>query len=119
MAKIISIPTFIDSRGSLSVIEKIIPFDIKRVYYIYDIDDSERGHHAHKKTIQALIMLNGSCDIFVGDKNHSKKYVMCSPEKCLILKPKDFHWMSNFSKNSILLVLASEEFNKNDYVYEN
>lgn len=119
MAKLISISTFVDSRGSLSVIEKILPFDIKRVYYIYDVDDSERGHHAHKKTIQALIMLNGSCNVFVGDKNHSKKYQIDSPEKCLLLNPEDFHWMSNFSKNAILLVLASEEFDNNDYIYEN
>ena len=116
MAKIFSIPTFSDSRGSLSVIERILPFDIKRVYYIYNVDDSERGYHAHKKTIQALIMLNGSCNVFVGDKNHSTKYEMNSPEKLLLLMPEDFHWMTNFSKGSILLVLASHEFNKNDYI---
>jgi dTDP-4-dehydrorhamnose 3,5-epimerase-like enzyme len=119
MAKIFSIKTYKDPRGSLSVIEKILPFDIKRVYYIYDVDNSERGHHAHNKTIQALIMLNGSCNVFVGDVNHSTKYEMNSPEKCLLLMPEDFHWMSNFSENSILLVLASEEFNKEDYIYEN
>ena len=116
MAKIISIPTFSDSRGSLSVIERILPFDIKRVYYIYNVDDSERGHHAHKKTIQALIMLNGSCNVFVGDKNHSTKFEMNSPENFLLLMPEDFHWMTNFSKGSILLVLASHEFNTNDYI---
>ena len=119
MAKLFSIPTYKDPRGSLSVIEKILPFDIKRVYYIYDVDNSERGHHAHKKTIQALIMLNGSCNLFVGDKNHSTKYEMNSPEKCLLLMPEDFHWMSNFSENAVLLVLASEEFDKEDYIYEN
>ena len=116
MAKLFSIPTYKDPRGSLSVIEKILPFDIKRVYYIYDVDDSERGYHAHKKTIQALIMLNGSCNFFVGDKNHSTKYEMNSPEKGLLLMPEDFHWMTNFSNGSILLVLASHEFNTNDYI---
>ena len=116
MAKLFSIPTYKDPRGSLSVIEKILPFDIKRVYYIYDVDNSERGYHAHKKTIQALIMLNGSCNLFVGDKNHSTKHEMNSPEKGLLLMPEDFHWMTNFSKGSILLVLASHEFNTNDYI---
>ena len=119
MAKIISIPTFSDSRGSLSVVERIFPFDIKRVFYIYNVDDSERGHHAHKKTIQALIMLNGSCDVFVGKTQESIKYKIDSPSKCLILNPEDFHWMSNFSENAVLLVLASEEFDKEDYIYEN
>ena len=79
MAKLFSIPTYKDPRGSLSVIEKILPFDIKRVYYIYDVDNSERGHHAHKKTIQALIMLNGSCDVFVGNQKSHKKYNIDSP----------------------------------------
>ena len=119
MAKYINIPTFVDSRGSLSVIEKILPFEIKRVYYIYDVNDSVRGYHAHKKTIQALIMINGSCDVFVGKIHKYIKYKIDSPSKCLLLDPEDFHWMSNFSKNSILLVLASEEFDKEDYIYEN
>ena len=98
------------------LIERTLPFDIKRVYYIYNVDDSERGYHAHKKTIQALIMLNGSCNVFVGDKNHSTKFEMNSPENFLLLMPEDFHWMTNFSKGSILLVLASHEFNTNDYI---
>ena len=119
MAKLFSIPTYKDPRGSLSVIEKILPFDIKRVYYIYDVYNSERGYHSHKKTIQALIMLNGSCDIFVGKTQESIKYKIDCPSKCLILDPEDFHSTSNFSENAILLVLASEEFDKKDYVYEN
>ena len=118
MAKFLSIPTFVDSRGSLSVIEKILPFEIKRVYYIYDVNDSVRGYHAHKKTIQALIMINGSCDVFVGNTQESIKYRIDSPSKCLLLNPEDFHWMSNFCENSILLVLASEEFDQEDYIYK-
>ena len=70
-----------------------------------------------KKTIQALIMLNGSCNVFVGDKNHSTKFEMNSPENFLLLMPEDFHWMENFSNGAILLVLASEYFDKNDYIY--
>ena len=79
MAKLFSIPTYKDPRGSLSVIEKILPFDIKRVYYIYDVNNSERGYHSHKKTIQALIMLYGSCDVFVGKTQESIKYKIDSP----------------------------------------
>ena len=119
MPNIIKLNTHTDHRGSLTVIEKILPFDVKRVYYIYDVDNSERGHHAHKKTIQALIILNGSCDVFVGKTQESIKYKIDSPSKCLLLDPEDFHWMSNFSENAVLLVLASEEFDKEDYIYEN
>ncbi|MDA9833932.1 FdtA/QdtA family cupin domain-containing protein [Flavobacteriaceae bacterium] len=116
MAEIISIPTFSDSRGSLSVIESILPFDIKRVYYIYDVGNSERGNHAHKITSQALIMIHGSCDVFVGNKKDYEKYNISSPSKCLLLKPEDFHWMSNFSKGSVLLVLASHNYDSEDYI---
>jgi hypothetical protein len=116
MAKIISIPTFNDSRGSLSVIERILPFDIKRVYYIYNVDESERGNHAHKLTSQALIMMHGSCDVFVGNKKKYNKYRISSPSKCLLLNPEDFHWMTNFSEESVLLVLASEYFDEDDYI---
>ena len=88
-------------------------------FTIYNVNDSDRGYHAHKKTIQAIIMINGSCDIFGGKTKESIKYKIDSPSKCLLLNPEDFHWISNFSENSILLVLASEEFDKEDYIYEN
>ena len=63
-------------------------------------------------------MINGSCDVFVGKTQEAIKYKIDSPSKCLLLNPEDFHWMSNFSENSILLVLASEEFDKEDYIYK-
>ena len=118
MPKLIKIPTYIDSRGSLSVIEKILSFEIKRVFYIYDVVNSERGLHAHKKTIQALIVISGSCDIYVGSQKDHKKFTLESPSNCLILNPEDFHWMNNFSVNTVLLVLASEPYDINDYIYE-
>jgi glycosyltransferase involved in cell wall biosynthesis len=99
MAKIISIPTYVDSRGSLSVIEKILPFNIKRVFYIYDVNDSERGYHAHKKTTKALILINGSCDIYVGSQNNPIKYELESPAKCLLLNPEDN--LKSISENNI------------------
>jgi dTDP-4-dehydrorhamnose 3,5-epimerase-like enzyme len=118
MPKLIKIPTYIDSRGSLSVIEKILSFEIKRVFYIYDVVNSERGLHAHKKTIQALIVVSGSCDIYVGSQKKHKKFTLESPSNCLILNPEDFHWMNNFSVNTVLLVLASEPYDVNDYIYQ-
>ena len=60
MAEIIRLRTFTDQRGSLSVVEDEIPFPIRRVFYIYDVDDSVRGGHRHKKTIQAAICVKGS-----------------------------------------------------------
>ncbi len=118
MAKILNFKTHSDSRGCLTVIEKTIPFEIKRIFYIYDVDDSKRGLHKHKRTRQLAVCIKGSCDIVI-EKIKKKTYRLDRPEIGLIIEPEDFHWMENFSKDSILLILASEFYNENDYVYEN
>ena len=73
MAHIIELPTFGDDRGNLTVVEKVLPFEIKRFYYIYDVS-SQRGGHRHKKTIQALISLGGSCEIYVNDGKKRRNF---------------------------------------------
>ncbi len=117
MAYLIDLPTFVDNRGKLTVIEKILPFEIKRVYYIYEVK-TKRGGHRHKKNFQALVCLNGSCEIFINDGEKKETILLDSPSKCLILEPKDWHTMDNFSDGSILLVLASEYYDVNDYIDE-
>jgi hypothetical protein len=121
MAKIINLKTFTDSRGNLTVIEKIIPFEIKRIFYIYGVDNSVRGHHRHKKTIQAAVSIQGKCKITnqAGLGYSPEEFILDSPSKCLIINPTDYHWMHDFSKDCILMVLASEYFDENDYIYEN
>ncbi len=118
MALLINLETHVDERGSLTVVEKELPFQIKRLYYIYNVDDSVRGGHRHAKTVQAAICIYGSCEIFVNDSINTEVHILDSPNKCLILNPADWHTMSKFSKNAVLLVLASEEFDKQDYIYE-
>lgn len=118
MANLIHLKQHKEKRGSLSVVEKVLPFEIKRVFYIYDVDDSVRGLHRHHKTIQAAICINGSCVIKNNDGVKEEEYILDEPNKCLILMPEDFHSMYNFSKDAILLVLASEYFDPNDYIYE-
>ncbi len=117
MAYIISAPTFIDERGSLSVVDNILPFNIKRLFYIYNAT-AKRGGHRHKKNIQALICLNGSCEIYVNDGKTESLFILDSPDKCLIVEAKDWHTMDKFSKGSVLFVLASEYYDKNDYIDE-
>lgn len=117
MAYIINLPTFRDSRGSLTVVEKLLPFEIKRFYYIYNVT-SKRGGHRHKKTIQALICLGGSCEIYVHDGKREETILLDSPSKCLILDPRDWHTMDKFSKGSTLLVLSSEYYDVDDYIDE-
>ena len=106
----------IDKRGNLTVIEKEIPFDIKRIFYIYNVDDSKRGFHKHKKTRQVAICIKGSCDIVIKKNNKEFLTRLDSPERAILIEPDDYHWMENFSEDSILLVLASEKYNENDYI---
>ena len=118
MAYLIDLKTFTDKRGNLTVIEKSIPFDIKRIFYIYGVDDSVRGGHRHHKTIQAAICLQGSCHINNNNGNKKEEFTLDSPHKCLILEPSDWHTMDRFTSNAILMVLASEYFDANDYIFE-
>lgn len=119
MATLIDIKTFSDVRGNLSVLEDFdIPFKIKRIFFIYDVDRSVRGGHRHHTTRQALICIKGACEI---ENNNGKKtdlFVLDNPKKCLLVEPEDWHLMKNFSNNTILLVLASENFDEADYIYE-
>lgn len=117
MAKLIEIPTHQNQTGKINVIEKILPFVIKRVYWIYDIMQN-RGGHAHKITKQAVVPVSGSCDILIKKKNYEKSFHLNNSNKLLILEPEDWHLIKNCSKDLILLVLASEEYNINDYIDE-
>lgn len=120
MAFIINLNKHSDNRGNLIAIEmlKDIPFEIKRVFYIYDVKEGNgRGGHRHKKTIQSLICVKGSCQIYVDNGEKEETFFLNSPEQCLVLEPRDWHTM-NFENGSILLVLASEYYDANDYIYE-
>ena len=118
MAHLINLQTFTDKRGNLTVIEKVIPFDIKRIFYIYGVDDSIRGGHRHVKTVQAAICLKGSCVINNDDNEKQEKFALDSPDRCLILEPQDWHQMHSFTEDAILMVLASEFYTPEDYIYE-
>jgi hypothetical protein len=118
MAYLLNLKTFTDQRGNLTVIEKVLPFDIKRIFYIYGVDSSERGGHRHHKTIQAAICIKGECKIYNNDSDKVDTYHLDTPDKCLILETKDWHKMFEFSSDAILMVLASEFFDQNDYIFE-
>jgi|SRR3972149_581658 len=117
MAHIIHLKTFSEKRGNLSVIENEIPFDIKRIFYIYGVDDSTRGGHRHKTTVQAAICINGSCVVSNNDGTKKEDFLLDHPNKCLILETKDWHTMHSFTSDAVLLVLASTKFDPSDYIY--
>jgi dTDP-4-dehydrorhamnose 3,5-epimerase-like enzyme len=118
MAYIIDLETHTDSRGNLTVIENVLPFNIERVFYIYGVDKSERGGHRHHKTIQAAICIQGDCKIYNNDGAKEEVFHLNKPSKCVLLEPRDWHKMFNFSHNAILMVLASEKFDEDDYIFE-
>jgi dTDP-4-dehydrorhamnose 3,5-epimerase-like enzyme len=118
MAHIINIQTFKDTRGVLTVLDNVVPFDIKRLFYIYSVDDTQRGGHRHKETYQAAICIKGSCKITNNNGNITEIFELDTPEKCLMLDPEDWHVMHSFSEDAILLVLASTAFDPQDYIYE-
>ena len=118
MAQLLNLETHTDKRGKLTVIEKIIPFNIKRIFYIYGVDDSIRGGHRHRKTIQAAICIQGRCIISNNNGKQKQNYNLDKPSKCLILNPEDYHTMHHFSQDVILMVLASEDYDYQDYIFE-
>lgn len=116
--KIIDIPKIMDYRGNLAVIENdIIPFKIKRVYYLYDIPGgSYRGGHAHKKLYQFIIALSGSFEVVLKDTKKTKIILLNNPSKGLLITPGIWRELENFSSGAVCLVIASEEYEEDDYI---
>jgi dTDP-4-dehydrorhamnose 3,5-epimerase-like enzyme len=110
VAYLINLKTIRDPRGALTVIEEVLPFEIKRVFYIYDVK-GKRGEHRQLETYQALISLNGSVEVFCDNGKVQKTFLLDAPDKCLLVPPEDWHSMDHFSTGAILLVLASHVYN--------
>jgi len=116
--KIIQIPQISDRRGNLSFIEenKHIPFEIKRIYYLYDVPgDSVRAGHAHKNLHQFMIAISGSFDITLDDGVNKKTINLRRPYEGLYIPPMMWRDLDNFSSGSVCLVLASDYFDESDY----
>lgn len=116
--QIITIPKIEERRGNLSVIENdTIPFDIKRVYYLYDVPTgSERGGHAHKDLQQFLIALSGSFDVVLNDGKEEQIITLNKPYEGLLINSGIWRELRNFSSGSICLVVASEIYIEEDYI---
>jgi len=118
LCKLVDLPKISDPRGNLTFIEggNHIPFDIKRVYYLYDIPSgSERGGHAHKALHQLIIVISGSFDIHLSDGKNTKIFHLDSPSIGLYVCPMIWRKLDNFSANSTCMVLASNYYDEDDY----
>ena len=115
----IKLPSHSDSRGGLVSVEgsKDIPFEVKRVYYIFDTAKGvTRGYHAHKKLKQILICVHGSCKIKLDDGSTAEETVLDDPAEGLYVSSALWREMSEFSEGAVLLVLASELYDEADYI---
>lgn len=119
--QIIELPKFEDERGNLSFIEqfKHIPFPIKRSYWIYDVPGGEkRGGHAYYETQEFIVALSGSFDVVLDDGKERKTFSLNRSYYGLYVPKGIWREMENFSTNSLALVLASTEYNENDYEFD-
>ena len=115
---LLELPKVTDPRGNLTFVENSnhIPFDIKRVYYLYDVPGgAERGGHGHKALQQLIIPLSGSFDISIDDGIRSKIYRMNQANKGLLICPMIWREITDFSSGAVCLVLASDYYIESDY----
>jgi uncharacterized Rossmann fold enzyme len=113
--ELLILPSHGDSRGRLTVQESALPFPVVRTFWITGAGGQTRGGHRHHKTRQALVAVTGAVSVYMEDGARSDTIVLDSPEKCLIVEPKDWHTMS-FGPGSVLLVMASHAYERSDYI---
>lgn len=117
--KLVDLRKISDRRGNLTVIEgnQDIPFDIKRVYYLYDVPGGEsRGAHAHKELYQLIIAVNGSFTVTLDDGKHKKAFNLKRSYYGLLVVPGIWRVLDDFSSGAVLLCLASEHYDEADYI---
>lgn len=106
-------------KGDICVVENSItvPFDVKRVYYLYDVPGGvERGGHAHKELQQLMVALSGSFTVILDDGQGTRSFFLNRPNKALYITPGIWRVIDDFSSGSVCMVLASEKYNPDDYI---
>jgi dTDP-4-dehydrorhamnose 3,5-epimerase-like enzyme len=119
--KLLDFKTLGDERGSLIALEENYntPFEIKRVYYIFDTKEGvRRGYHAHRNLKQIAIAVSGNCTFVLDNGFERKEVILDNPNKGLLIEGLIWREMYNFSKDCVLMVIASEYYDENDYIRE-
>ena len=112
---VLDLPTFTDPRGTLTVMQNSLPFEVVRTYWIYGADGKIRGGHRHIETRQALVAICGKVFIYMNDGVTSNTVDLDHPSKCLLVEPKDWHTMT-FGAGSVLMVMSSRLYDLNEYI---
>lgn len=116
--RIVELPKISDARGNLTFIEggRHVPFDIRRVYYLYDVPGgAERGGHAHKDLHQLIVAMSGSFDVLLDDGRQKKRFHLNRSYYGLYICPMIWRELDNFSSGSVSMVLASNFYDESDY----
>jgi WxcM-like, C-terminal len=119
LCRIVDLPKITDARGNLTFVEggRHVPFDIRRVYYLYDVPGgSERGGHAHKGLHQLIIAMSGSFDVLLDDGRGKKRFHLNRSYNGLYVCPMIWRELDNFSSGSVCMVLASNLYDEADYI---
>jgi len=119
--QMISLPKILDDRGNLSFIESEnhIPFKIRRSYWIYDVPGGQlRGSHAFKKQHELIVALSGSFDVVLHNGKEETRYSLRRSYYGLYVPPMHYRTLDNFSTNSVALVLSSETYDPDDYIWD-
>ena len=118
---VVDLSKFHSNAGNITVVENDnnIPFEVKRIYYLYDIPGGEdRGGHAHIELEQYIVAASGSFDVVLDDGTNKKKFTLNRPYLALHIVHGLWRQLNNFSSGSVCLVLASHEYDENDYIRE-
>jgi hypothetical protein len=119
--KLIDLPKIVDPRGNLTVAEGLegIPFEIKRTYWVYDVPAGEsRGGHAHKRLKQMVVALSGSFHVTLDNGREKKTVLLNHPWQGLLIETNTWRTLDDFSSGAVCLVLASEHYDEDDYIYD-
>lgn len=111
----LTLPTFDDPRGALTVLDGALPFPVVRTYWIYGAEGQTRGGHRHRHTRQALVAVSGTVSIYMNDGIATNDIILDRPSLCLLVEPKDWHTMT-FGPNAVLLVMSSHSYDRSEYI---
>lgn len=118
MAYLIDLDNYKDERGTLTVIDQVLPFEIKRSYYITGVNHLSRGGHRHRELVEGVICMNGRFTVGIHDGITQREFKLDNPHQCLIIEVGEWHNFYDFAPGSILVSLASTHYDKDDYIYE-